>query len=412
LVPYCIVYENDMDMDIIVVGCGGRGHTYARYAKDHGLRVVAAADSQPDKLQAFGKEFDIPAEMLFGDWRQALQSCNAVALINATPDREHYQITVAALEKGLHVLLEKPMSPSEEECRHMVALAEEKGLVLNEDYSFLQSISDADYIPNLSQFADQEVDLIVAAGFLFEKAIQEIATNYPDQKILFIDAVVDAPNVMNAVFAEHEGSFLVGVAAALKAQEAGKNMVGFVGGADFELIQRFEAGFEQGVKMVDPDMEIVIQYASGFDKAEEGQSLATKMFDDGCYVIYHAAGGTGNGVIKEAKDRATEGQDVWVIGVDKDQYEEGFYGDGSKSVILTSMLKAVDEAAYVAAKSVEDGTFQGGIHMFDLKANGVRIPEENPNLTDEWVQKINEFAEKIKNGEIEVDPVPSRVKGN
>lgn len=294
----------------------------------------------------------------------------------------------------------------------VVRYAEEKGLVLNEDYSFLQSISDADYIPNLSQFADQEVDLIVAAGFLFEKAIQEIATNYPDQKILFIDAVVDAPNVMNAVFAEHEGSFLVGVAAALKAQEAGKNMVGFVGGADFELIQRFEAGFEQGVKMVDPDMEIVIQYASGFDKAEEGQSLATKMFDDGCYVIYHAAGGTGNGVIKEAKDRATEGQDVWVIGVDKDQYEEGFYGDGSKSVILTSMLKAVDEAAYVAAKSVEDGTFQGGIHMFDLKANGVRIPEENPNLTDEWVQKINEFAEKIKNGEVEVDPVPSRVKGN
>ena len=130
MVPYCIVYENDMDMDIIVVGCGGRGHTYARYAKDHGLRVVAAADSQPDKLQAFGKEFDIPAEMLFGDWRQALQSCNAVALINATPDREHYQITVAALEKGLHVLLEKPMSPSEEECRHMVALAEEKGLVV------------------------------------------------------------------------------------------------------------------------------------------------------------------------------------------------------------------------------------------------------------------------------------------
>ncbi|MDI9472580.1 MAG: BMP family ABC transporter substrate-binding protein [Bacillota bacterium] len=294
----------------------------------------------------------------------------------------------------------------------VVRYAEENGLVLNEDYSFLQSISDADYIPNLSQYADQEADLIVAAGFLFEKAIDEISTNYPDQKILFIDAVVDAPNVMSAVFAEHEGSFLVGVAAALKAQEAGKDMVGFVGGADFDLIQRFEAGFEQGVKAVAPDMQIVVQYASGFDKAEEGQSLATKMFDDGCYVIYHAAGGTGNGVIKEAKDRATEGQDVWVIGVDKDQYEEGFFGDGSKSVILTSMLKGVDEAAYQACKEVAAGTFAGGVRTFDLKADGVRIPDNNPNLTDEWVSIINEFAEKIKAGEIEVDPVPSRLKEN
>lgn len=279
-----------------------------------------------------------------------------------------------------------------------------------ENVSFLQSTSDADYIPNLSQFADEKKDLIVAPGFLFEQAIKEIAADYPDQKILFIDAVVEAPNVFNAVFAEHEGSFLVGVAAALKTQEAGKNKVGFVGGADFDLIQKFEAGFEQGVKAVDPNMEIVIEYASGFDKSEEGQSLATKMFDDGCYVIYHAAGGTGNGVIKEGKDRAAEGQDVWVIGVDKDQYEEGIYGDGSKSVILTSMVKAVDHASYVVADMVANGKFEGGIHVFNLKEDGVRIPENNPNLTDEWVKKINEFADKIKAGEIQVDPVPTRVK--
>lgn len=294
----------------------------------------------------------------------------------------------------------------------VVRFAEENGLVQGVDYNFLQSVSDADYIPNLSQFADEDTDLIVAAGFLFEQAIQEISTNYPDQKILFIDAVVDGPSVMNAVFAEHEGSFLVGVAAALKAQEAGMNKVGFVGGADFDLIQRFEAGFEQGVKAVAPDMEVVVNYASGFDRAEEGQSLATKMYDEGCYVIYHAAGGTGNGVIKEAKDRALEGQDVWVIGVDKDQYEEGIYGTGDESIILTSMLKAVDEAAYIASKAVAEGTFEAGVFVFDLEAKGVRIPDENPNLTDEWVQKINEFGEQIVSGAIEVDPVPSRISGN
>ena len=95
--------------------------------------------------------------------------------------------------------------------------------------SFLQSTSDADYIPNLSQFSEDKKDLMVAAGFLFEEAIGKISTDFPDQKILFIDAVVDAPNVLNAIFAEHEGSYLVGVAAALKAQDAGKDTVGFVG---------------------------------------------------------------------------------------------------------------------------------------------------------------------------------------
>lgn len=277
------------------------------------------------------------------------------------------------------------------------------------NYSFLQSRSDADYIQNLSQFADDKKDLLVAPGFLFETAIKEISTNYPEQKILFIDAVVDAPNVANAVFAEEEGSFLVGVAAALKSKEAGKSKVGFIGGMDFALIQKFEAGFEQGVKAVDPNMEIVIQYASGFDKPEEGQTIAAKMYDEGVYVIYHAAGATGNGAIKEARERRAKNEDVWVIGVDKDQYNDGIY-EGDKSAVLTSMVKRVDQASYDISKMVAKGEFKGGMYVYTLKNNGVGIPASNPNLTADWIAKIKEYSDKIKNGEIKVDPVPARVK--
>lgn len=275
--------------------------------------------------------------------------------------------------------------------------------------SFLQSTSDADYIPNLSQFSEDKKDLMVAAGFLFEEAIGKISTDFPDQKILFIDAVVEAPNVLNAIFAEHEGSYLVGVAAALKAQDAGKDTVGFVGGMDFDTIQKFEAGFEQGVLAVDPEMKIVVDYVGDFNKPEDGQTLAAKMYDAGVYIIYHAAGGSGNGVIKEAKDRVQNGEDVWVIGVDKDQYSEGVYADG-KSVILTSMLKAVYQASYDTSKLVAQDKFQGGTRVYDLKANGVGIPAVNPNLTDEWVEKIQEFGDRIRSGEVTVDPVPSRIK--
>lgn len=119
-----------MQMDVIVFGCGGRGRTYARYANEHGLRIVAAADPRADRLAAFGQEFGIAQDALYSDWQQALNNSHAAALINATPDRAHYLTTIAALEKGMHVLLEKPISPSEEECRHIVSLAEEKGLMV------------------------------------------------------------------------------------------------------------------------------------------------------------------------------------------------------------------------------------------------------------------------------------------
>jgi basic membrane protein A len=277
------------------------------------------------------------------------------------------------------------------------------------DAKFVQSATDADYVTNLTTFADDELDIIIAPGFLFFDAMTEVATAYPDQKFLLIDSVVDLPNVASAVFAEHEGSFLVGVAAALKAQEAGMDTVGFIGGMDFDLIQKFEAGFEAGVAAVDADMTVLIEYAGDFANPAIGQTLAAKMYDEGAYVIYHAAGGTGNGLIKEAKDRVSNGQDVWAIGVDKDQYADGIY-EGEKSVILTSMMKRVDTAAYNVSEQVLNGEFMGGVMVFSLANDGVGIPAANPNLTDAWVATIEEFTGKIKAGEIEVPVLPNRLK--
>lgn len=276
---------------------------------------------------------------------------------------------------------------------------------------YLQSDSDADYIPNLSTFSDEGLNLIVAPGFLFEEAMAEVSGNFPEQKYLIIDTVVgERENVASAVFAEHEGSFLVGVAAALKAEADGQDTVGFIGGMDFDLIQKFEAGFEAGVYAVNPDMNVLIEYAGSFADTQIGQTLAAKMYDQGAYIIYHAAGGTGNGLIKEAKDRRTNGEEVWAIGVDKDQYEDGIY-EGDQSAILTSMMKRVDVAAYDVSERTMNGDFPGGeVLVYNLANNGVGLPDANPNLSDDIVNSVADYKTKVVDGEITVPELPARLQ--
>ncbi len=275
---------------------------------------------------------------------------------------------------------------------------------------YAQSNSDADYIPNLSTFAEDGHNIIVAAGFLFENAISEVAKNFPKSHFLIVDTEVkERDNVVSALFAEEQGSFLVGVAAAQTAKEAGKSAVGFIGGGDFGLIHKFEAGFEHGVKTVDPEMEVKVDYIGDFADAGKGQSLASKMYDGGAHSIYHAAGGAGNGVIKEAKDRRTNDQDIWVIGVDRDQYDEGIYEEG-KSVMLTSMIKRVDVAAESICRLEAEGKFPGGsVVTFDINNGGVGLPAANPNLSAEAIALTKEYEEKIKAGEVVVRTVPPRL---
>ncbi|MFZ2634810.1 MAG: BMP family ABC transporter substrate-binding protein [Rectinemataceae bacterium] len=274
-------------------------------------------------------------------------------------------------------------------------------------YKYLQSSAEADYVPNLSTFADEGLNLIIAPGFLFEKAMGDVAANYPTRKFLIIDSVVAKPNVASAVFAEHEGSYLVGVAAALKAKADGKNVLGFIGGMQFPLIEKFQAGFEQGVKAVDPSLKILVDYAGDFAAPDKGQALAQKQFNAGAYIIFHAAGGTGNGMIKEAKERSQKGDIRWGIGVDKDQYADGVYG--TKSAVLTSMMKRVDVAAYDVCKLTMDGKFPGGqTNVYSIANKGVGIPDKNPNLSAEIIAKVREFEAQIASGKLKVSEIPAK----
>jgi len=281
------------------------------------------------------------------------------------------------------------------------------------NYKYLQSSAEADYVPNLTTFADEKLNLIVAPGFLFNNAMAEVALKNPTQKFLIIDSVVqdakgkNIPNVANAVFAEHEGSFLVGVAAGLKAKADGKNVVGFLGGMQFPLIEKFQAGFEQGVKAVFPECKILVDYAGDFAAPDKGQAIAQKQFNAGAYIIFHAAGGTGNGMIKEAKERSQKGDIRWGIGVDKDQYADGLYGN--KSAVLTSMMKRVDVAAYDVCKMTMEGKFPGGqVLTFTLANKGVGIPEKNPNLSADIVAKVREYEALIASGKLKVSEVPGK----
>lgn len=290
----------------------------------------------------------------------------------------------------------------------------ENNLKEGKEFKYLQSTAEADYVPNLSTLADEGLDLIVAAGFLFENAMAEVGGKYPKQKFLIIDSVVKdkagktLPNVANAVFAEHEGSFLVGVAAGLKAKADKKNAVGFVGGMKFALIEKFQAGFEQGVKAVNPSCTVMVDYAGDFGNPGKGQALAAKQYGAGAYVVFHAAGGTGNGVIKEAKERTQKGDVRWAIGVDKDQFADGTYAAG-KSAVLTSMMKRVDVAAHDVAVMTRDGKFPGGqVLTFSLKNKGVGIPAQNPNLSADIIKKVAEYEAQIASGKLKVSEVPAQ----
>ncbi|WP_336760609.1 BMP family lipoprotein [Paenibacillus sp. USHLN196] len=260
---------------------------------------------------------------------------------------------------------------------------------------YLQSKSDEEYIPNLNEFVKGGYDLTWGIGFQLADAIKTVAEQNTDAKLAIIDSVVDVPNVKSVTFAEEEGSYLVGVVAGLTTKS---NKVGFVGGMDSPLIKKFEVGFREGVKAVNPDAEFISNYTGAFDKPDLGKAAAATMYNQGVDIIFHASGATGNGVFNEAIARKKQGQEVWVIGVDKDQSLE--FGD---EVTLTSMIKKVDEAVKRVNQEVIDGTFAGGSENLTLKENGVGIADTSTaNVSAETLAKVDEYKEKIISGEIKV----------
>ncbi|HTX71327.1 MAG TPA: BMP family protein [Rectinemataceae bacterium] len=260
------------------------------------------------------------------------------------------------------------------------------------------------YVPNLKQASDEKYDLIEVTGFTWADALNEVAPLYPKQKYMIVDVDwVNQPNVMQVTFSEHEGSYLVGVVAALKAKADGiKNpKFGFIGGIPGPVITKFEMGYVQGLLSVIPNAKVLDYYANDWGKPELAKAQAKNWFDSGVYAIFSAAGGTGNGTIAQAKEYRSQGKNVWAIGVDSDQYQDGIY-EGTKSAVLTSMIKRVETASKVALQSVKDGTFKASVLVLDTKADGVGFSAANPELDKSIVDQVNAIRQKIIDGSIKV----------
>lgn len=255
----------------------------------------------------------------------------------------------------------------------------------------------------LIQLADGGYNPVIAVGFAYSEAVGKVAAQYPDTRFAIIDDTAnDAKNVTNLVFAEEQGSFLVGAAAALKSKSG---HIGFVGGVNVPLINKFEAGYKAGAQAVNKDIKIESAYLtqppdfSGFNDPGKGKTAAEGQFDAGADVVYHAAGGSGLGVFQAAK--AAKGL---AIGVDSDQYLTA--AADLQPFILTSMIKHVDVAVYDFIKSVIDGDPLTGTHTFDLKAGGVDFATSGGQV-DDIKSKLDDFRKQIIDGSI---TVPTTVK--
>ncbi|PKQ22892.1 MAG: BMP family ABC transporter substrate-binding protein [Actinobacteria bacterium HGW-Actinobacteria-5] len=256
----------------------------------------------------------------------------------------------------------------------------------------------------LNQLIDAGYDNIVAVGFAYASAVGKVAKENPKVKFAIVDDASEAStgdNIMNITFAENEGSFLVGAAAALKTKT---NHIGFVGGVGVDLIKKFQAGYEAGAKAVNPDIKIDVKYLtqppdfSGFGDVAKGKAAAEGMYQSGADVVYHAAGGSGGGVFTAAKAAGK-----WAIGVDSDQALTA--AEDVRDVILTSMLKRVDVGVYTFIKSIHDGTFKAGNTVFDLKADGVGYSTTGGHI-DDITSKLDEYKKQIIDGAITVPTAP------
>jgi len=244
-------------------------------------------------------------------------------------------------------------------------------------------------------FAQKKYDLVIGIGFAQTDAIKKVSALFPDTKFAIVDGEVTAKNVRSLLFEEHEGSYLVGAAAAMKSKSG---VVGFIGGMDIPLIRRFQKGFEAGVKSVNPKATVLVSYigvtGEAWNNPAKAKEIALSQVSQKADVIFHAAGASGSGLFDAASDKK-----IFAIGVDSNQ---NWVKPG---VVLTSMLKKVDVAVFETIKSVKAGSFQSGINRFGLKDGGIdwALDEHNKKLwSPAEIEKLNQVKKSIVTGKISV----------
>ncbi|MGQ0538151.1 MAG: BMP family lipoprotein [Gemmatimonadaceae bacterium] len=283
--------------------------------------------------------------------------------------------------------------------------AERAARELGATIRYIEPGEGSDREAGLRLLAAQDMDLVVGVGFIFSDDLSDLAVEYPNVKFAGVDyaprtdaqgnIIAPPPNLAALKFKEEEGSFLVGALAALVSDS---KKIGFVGGMDFPLIHKFEAGYRAGVKSVCPDCSIIVHYAGvtpeAFRNPGRGQELALSQYQQGVEVIFHASGSTGLGVFEAARR-----QNRLAIGVDADQYSE------APGYILTSMVKGVDAAVYDAVKRVKEGTFRGGVFQFGLAEGGVGYVYDANNaalIPDSVRARVEALKREIVAGRIAV----------
>ncbi len=277
------------------------------------------------------------------------------------------------------------------------------------DYQDAEPDTVADMNDMQQQFAgDEDIDLVCCIGFDHETDLIENAEEFDDQQFVIVDAIVDADNVDSYVFREQEGSFQVGHLAGLLTEteyaHAGgetnpdDSIVGFVGGEETGLIERFEAGYIAGAEYVDDSIETPSAYAGSWDDPSTGQEIANGMYEDGADVVYHSAGGTGGGVFE-----AAQSNERFAIGVDDDQ---SLSAEGSSDVIVASMIKRVDNAVYDSIESVVEDEFEGGdTNDLGLEEDGVDAvigQDFEDELPEDIVDALADSRQQIIDGDIDV----------
>ena len=260
---------------------------------------------------------------------------------------------------------------------------------LGVEVNYLESATDADYVPNIETFVDEEYDLIISVGYMLADATKAAAEANPDVKFAIIDdATIELDNVSCLMFKQEQASYLVGYVAGLMTET---NNIGFVIGMANDNMNLFGYGYCAGALDANPDVTIQQFNANTFADLATGKTNANTAITNGADIVFHAAGGTGLGVIEACQEAG-----VYAIGVDSDQ------SSIAPNTISTSAMKRVDNAVYDAVESLIAGTMESGIHTYDLSVGGVDIAPTQDLLTDEVIAAVEEVKTKIINGEVTV----------
>jgi basic membrane protein A and related proteins len=267
----------------------------------------------------------------------------------------------------------------------------------------IESRAAGDYVPNLSSLARQDFGISIGVGFLLAEGVNTVARRFPDANFAIIDYSVMAPpftdadknvatpdNVQGLTFATNENSYLIGCMAAMMVQKAGgEQVISAVGGLDIPTVSIFIAGYQDGAKACNPDVNVLVGFSQDFVDQAKCKEIALNQIAQGSQVVFQVAGGCGLGALDAAKE-----QGKWGIGVDRDQADLGDH-------ILTSAVKRVDVAVFETVKAVQEGTFEGGTDaLFNLENEGVAIGTTSDQVTQDILDRVEELQQQIIDGEI------------